>query len=191
MLMRIYKGLLKKHGKQNWWPTLTNNKFEICIGAILTQNTNWKNVEKALDNLIRDNTIDPDKIVEMPTKRLERLVRPSGFFRQKAKRLKEFSKFVLTYGSFERFLSNVTRDELLSVNGIGKETADSILLYACGKPLFVVDKYTRELLSEHNFIDGDEEYDEIKNIFESSLPKDVELYKHFHALIVVDGKKNR
>lgn len=189
--MKIYKELLKKHGKQNWWPTLTSNKFEICIGAILTQNTNWKNAEKALVNLIDANAINPEKIATMPIKMLERLIRPSGFFRQKAKRLKEFSRFVLSYGSFDKFLSDVTREELLSVKGIGNETADSILLYACEKPFFVVDSYTRRLLLKHRLIKGNEKYDDIRNFFESRLPKDVELYKQFHALIVVDGKNNR
>jgi len=188
MLRMTYKELLKKHGKQNWWPSVTRKKFEICIGAILTQNTNWRNVEKAIANLIDVDAIDPVAILNMPTNKLEGLIRPSGFFRQKAKRLKEFSEFVLSYGSFEKFAKNVTREELLDVNGIGKETADSILLYACGKPYFVVDAYTRRLFSNLGLIKGDEEYDDIRQLFESKLPKNVELYKEFHALIVKHGK---
>lgn len=188
MLRVTYRELLKRYGKQNWWPSVTRNKFEICIGAILTQNTNWRNVEKAIGNLIDADSVDPATIVNMPAKKLERLIRPSGFFRQKTKRLKELSRFVLSYGSFERFAKNVTREELLSVNGIGKETADSILLYACGKPYFVVDAYTRRLLSGLGLIKGNEEYDEIRRLFESELQKNVELYKEFHALIVKHGK---
>ncbi|MBI2543382.1 MAG: endonuclease III domain-containing protein [Candidatus Aenigmarchaeota archaeon] len=190
--MKLYNELLEKHGKQNWWPVMTDNKFEICIGAILTQNTSWRNVEMALANMIKARTINPSKIASMPTKRLEKMIRPSGFFRQKAKRLKEFSKFVLSYGSFNKFLKNTTREDLLSVKGIGKETADSILLYACGKPFFVVDSYTRRLLSRNNMLDGKKEYDEIREIFESNIPRNIKLYKEFHALIVVNGKnKNR
>jgi len=186
--MKIYKALLQKHGKQNWWPSITRKEFEICIGALLTQNTNWRNVEKAIANLVDADAIDPAKVANMQTMKLEKLIRPSGFFRQKAKRLKEFSKFVLSYGSFEEFKKNITREELLNVNGIGKETADSILLYACGKPYFVVDVYTRRLFSNLGLIKGDEEYDDIRQLFESKLPKDVELYKEFHALIVKNGK---
>lgn len=188
MLMRIYRQLLKEHGNQHWWPSLTKKEFEICIGAILTQNTNWRNVEKAIINLIDADAIDPAIIANMRTSRLEKLIRPSGFFRQKAKRLKEFSRFVLSYDSFENFKQNVTRDELLGINGIGKETADSILLYACEKPYFVVDAYTRRLFSRLGLIRGDEEYDTIKQLFESKLPKDVEIYREFHALIVKHGK---
>ncbi len=188
MLMKIYRELLQKHGKQNWWPSVTKKEFEICMGAILTQNTNWRNVEKAIANLIDANTIDPVNILNMPTSRLEKLIKPSGFFRQKAKRLKEFSKFVLSYGSFKKFKENTSREDLLKVNGIGKETADSILLYACGKPYFVVDAYTRRLFSDMGLIKGDEEYDDIRHLFESKLPKDVELYKEFHALIVKHSK---
>ncbi|MBI2545120.1 MAG: endonuclease III domain-containing protein [Candidatus Aenigmarchaeota archaeon] len=191
MIMKNYKELLKKYGKQNWWPSVTKKEFEICLGAILTQNTNWKNVEKAIANLIDANAMDPESILNMPTNKLEELIKPSGFFKQKTKRLKEFSKFVLSYGSFENFKKNATREQLLNVNGIGKETADSILLYACGKPYFVVDTYTRRLFSNLGLIKGDEKYDNIRQLFESKLPKDVELYKEFHALIVKHGKMGK
>lgn len=187
-MKKLYKRLLRKHGRQKWWPTITGNKFEVCVGAILTQNTSWKNVEKALANLINEDAMSPEKITAMRMEKLQRLVRPSGFFRQKAKRLKEFSRFVLSFGSLERFLSDVTREELLDVKGIGEETADSMLLYACGKPYFVVDAYTRRLLADENVIRGDEKYDYVRNLFESSIDRDVELYKQFHALIVVDRK---
>jgi len=191
MLVKIYKQLLQKYGEQNWWPTETKSRFEICVGAILTQNTSWKNVEKAIKNLIEADAINPEKIAGMPVRKLERLIRPSGFFRQKAKRLKVFSKFVLSYGSVDNFTKNVSREELLDVNGIGKETADSILLYACGRPCFVVDAYTRRLFSELGIIKGKEGYDEIKGMCENKLPKDVNMYKEFHALIVEHMKRKR
>jgi len=191
MLVKIYKQLLQKYGEQNWWPTETKSRFEICIGAILTQNTSWKNVEKAIKNLIEADAIDPEKLAGMPIRRLERLIRPSGFFRQKAKRLKVFSRFVLSYGSVDDFSKNVSREELLDVNGIGRETADSILLYACNRICFVVDAYTTRLFSELGVINGKEKYDEIKEMCESRLPKDVNVYKEFHALIVEHMKKRK
>ncbi len=189
MLLKIYKKLLKRYGNQNWWPIRTKNKFEICIGAILTQNTSWKNVEIAIANLIEADAIDAKKIASMAIRRLEKLIRPSGFFRQKARRLKEFSRFVISYGIFNNFVKNVSREDLLEVKGIGKETADSILLYACNKPYFVVDNYTRRLLAELGVIKGNESYDEIRKMFEKSLPRHVVLYKEFHALIVEHMKK--
>jgi len=189
MLVKIYKQLLQRYGEQNWWPTKTKSRFEICIGAILTQNTSWKNVEKAIENLIEADVIDPKKIASMPIRRLERLIRPSGFFKQKAKRLNVFSRFLLSYGSVDDFAKNVSREELLEVNGIGKETADSILLYACNRPCFVVDAYTRRLFSDLGIIKGKEKYDEIKEMCENKLPNDVNLYKEFHALIVEHMKR--
>lgn len=186
-LMKLYNLLLKNHGHQSWWPCKTGNKFEICIGAILTQNTNWGNVEKAISNLVTANAIDPKKIAEMNIRKLQSLIKPSGFFRQKAKRLKEFSKFVLTFGTVEKFLKYVTRDELLNVKGIGHETADSILLYACGKPYFVVDAYTRRMFSSLGLIE-DTDYEVIRNFFEERVPQDAQLYKEFHALIVKHAK---
>jgi endonuclease-3 related protein len=191
MMLTLYKKLLKAHGRQDWWPVRTKNNFEICIGAILTQNTNWKNVEKAIGNLIEADAVDEKKISSMQIGRLEKLIRPSGFFRQKSRRLKEFSRFVISYGVFDDFVRNVSREDLLKVKGIGKETADSILLYACSKPYFVVDSYTRRMLAEIGLIKGDEPYDEIREMIEDKLPRDLELYKEFHALIVEHMKKKR
>lgn len=185
--MKIYNTLLKHHGRQNWWPCKTGNKFEICIGAILTQNTNWDNVEKAISNLVDAKAISPGKIAKMDARRLQSLIRPSGFFRQKSRRLKDFSAFVLTFGTVRNFLENVAREQLLAVKGIGPETADSILLYACEKPYFVVDAYTRRMFTSLGMIDS-EDYGHIRNYFESKLPKDAKLYNEFHALIVRHAK---
>ncbi len=187
--MKIYNLILKQHGHQNWWPSQTGSKFEVCIGAILTQNTNWSNVEKAIGNMIKEDCVSPEKISAMSIRRLESLVRPSGFFRQKARRLREFSKFVLRLGSMENFAKKVTREELLGINGIGPETADSILLYACGKPYFVVDAYTRRMFSAIGLIEPDAGYESVRSFFEKNLEKKTELYKEFHALIVKHSKK--
>ncbi len=187
MLMRIYDALLKRHGRQNWWPCKTGNTFEVCVGAILTQNTNWNNVEKAIGNLIKAKCIDARKIAAMDNGKLQSLIRPSGFFRQKAKRLKEFSHFVLSFGTMNNFIKDVTRGELLNVRGIGPETADSILLYACDKPYFVVDAYTRRMLSSLRLLNS-EDYERIRNFFERNVPQDANLYKEFHALIVKHAK---
>lgn len=185
MLMRIYNKLLNEYGPQKWWPTIDkDNKFEIIVGAILTQNTNWGNVERALDNLINARALSPEKIARMNIRKLENLVRPSGFYKQKARRLKEFSIFVTSFKSLDDFLRNVTRGELLSINGIGRETADSILLYACRKPFFVIDAYTRRVFSRLKLIDGKEDYDEIRGFFEERIPRDLNIYKEYHALIV-------
>lgn len=186
-LMDIYDTLLKFHGHQKWWPCRTGNKFEICVGAILTQNTNWGNVEKAIGNLIKAQAISAEKIVGIDIRKLQSLIKPSGFFRQKALRLKEFSRFVLTFGSIDNFLRNVTREELLNVKGIGPETADSILLYACEKPYFVIDAYTRRMFSSLDLIE-DTDYEYIRNFFERRVPRDAQLYKEFHALIVKHAK---
>jgi endonuclease-3 related protein len=189
MLMKIYSTLLKEHGPQRWWPCRTANRFEICVGAILTQNTSWTNVEKAIDNLIKARCLDARKIARMHITKLQKLIRPSGFFRQKSKRLKDFSAFVLGFGSTGNFLKSVTRGALLQVNGIGPETADSILLYACDRPYFVVDSYTRRMLSSLGLIDANSEYESIKQFFEERLEMDVGLYKEFHALIVRHSKE--
>ena len=190
-LLGLYRELRAKHGPQKWWPQRTEEKFEICIGTILTQNTAWRNVEKALDNLIAEDAVSPEKIAAMHERKLQRIIRPSGFFRQKSKRLKILARFVLSYGSFGGFSKRITREELLRVKGIGRETADCILLYACGKPFFVVDAYTRRLLSSRGFINGGERYDEIQGLFESSLPKSVRVYREYHGLIVQEGKELR
>ena len=188
-LISIYKKLLRKHGKQKWWPVkhdFVPAELEICIGAILTQNTNWRNVEKALQNLSDAGAVSAERIAKMRLSKLEKLIRPSGFYRQKAGRLKKFCAFVVQFNG--NFYKDVTREHLLSLNGIGRETADSILLYACNKPFFVVDAYTRRLLSQEKIIRGSENYDQIRGMFEDQLPRKTKIYKEFHALIVQNGK---
>ncbi len=197
-IINIYRALLEKYGSQLWWPTTRegevnpqytggpkNNRqrLEIAIGAILTQNTSWKNVEKAIVNLNRENLIDLEELKQVKVERLEELIRPSGFYKQKAERLKIFVKFL----SNKNF-SELTREELLKVKGIGPETADSILLYACGKQEFVVDAYTKRIFSRLGLIDS-ENYQEVKNFFQANLPQNTKLYQEFHALIVEHAKR--
>lgn len=188
-ILRLYKQLKKQHGRANdWWPTSHNFKpaqFEIVVGAFLTQNTNWRNVEKALTNLALERKLTAKSIAETPLITLQKLVRPSGFYRQKAGRLRELCRFI---ESCDDFYGSVTREQLLALTGVGKETADSILLYACNKPYFVIDAYTRRLLLREKLANGKEKYDELRSLFESSLPKSVKLYKEFHALIVEHEK---
>ena len=128
------------------------------------------------------------KGIDVDIEKLESAIKPSGFYKQKSERLKEFCKFILNYKG--NFYKQVKREELLTIKGIGRETADSILLYACNKPFFIVDNYTRRLLSFINLIKGDEDYDKIQELCESKLPKDTKLYQEFHALIVEEGKQN-
>ncbi len=184
---------MKSHfGSPGWWPGET--PFEIMVGAILTQNTAWRNVEVAIENLKKAEAMDPYSISSMPLDHLESLIKPSGFYRQKAKRLKEFCRYMIErYGGDvgkmkERDLWEL-REELLSIRGIGKETADSILLYALEKPIFVVDAYTHRIMSRHGLSPEEVTYDELQAIFMESLPKDVKLFNEFHALFVLTGKE--
>jgi endonuclease-3 related protein len=192
MLTKIYASLLKEFGRQEWWPmkrSFRPKEWEVCVGAILTQNTNWKNVERALDSMLRNNLVTPDSLLEIKNEKLEEIIRSSGFYKQKAQRLKTFSKFVLGFGSFANFKKSVERSELLKVKGIGPETCDSILLYACGRPCFVIDAYTKRFAKSLGIRRNG--YESLREYFESRLPKDVELYKEFHALIVERGKRGR
>lgn len=185
MLMRLYRGMLREYGGQHWWPAET--QYEVVVGALLTQNTAWGNVEMALANLKKAGALSPEKIMRMRTARLESLIRPSGFYRQKAGRLKLLTKRYLEMAARG---APPSREELLAVDGVGKETADSILLYAFGLPHFVIDAYTRRFCAHHRLFRG-KEYDGYKRFFESSLPRSVPLYKEFHALIVRWGKDVR
>lgn len=190
MVEKIYKMLLKKYGRQNWWPISGNfdpPELEICIGAVLTQNTNWKNVEKALESMISQKRTSARSIANCPIEVLEQTIRSSGFFRQKAERIQELCKFILSFeGDFYR---DITREQLLALPGIGPETADAIMLYACGKPFFVIDAYTRRMFSRFGIIKGNEDYETLRAFFESRLPEDVEMFKEFHALIVEHEKR--
>ncbi len=189
-LIEVYDELFKAFGPQHWWPGDT--PLEIAIGAILTQNTNWKNVEKAIDNLKERNLIDVNGLLSLSDYELSSLIKPSGFFNVKTKRLKSFLNFLKEVGGLEKLKEeedvSTLREILLSVPGVGKETADSIILYALEKPVFVIDAYTRRFLKRHGVLNGNEDYDEIRELFERSLPRDVQIYKEYHALIVKLGK---
>ena len=188
----IYHKLYSHFGPQHWWPGDT--PFEVIVGAILTQNTNWQNVAKAIDNLKKANVLNPDKLQALPIKKLARLIRPSGYYNIKAKRLKEFLRFLFrNYGGnlkkmFARPLNELRR-EILSVKGVGPETADSILLYAGNLPIFVVDAYTKRIFSRHKICKIDAAYDEVQEIFMRNIKKEVKLYNEYHALIVRLGKE--
>ena len=187
----IYRKLYAHFGPQHWWPG--DSALEVMVGAILTQNTNWGNVEKAIGNLKGRRLLSAKKLYQISQRRLASLIRPAGYYNIKAKRLKEFLRFL-----FKNYQGNIKRmsrqdpqqirEQLLSVNGIGPETADSILLYALNKPVFVVDAYTRRILSRHQLIPEDASYDEIQNLFRKHLKKDVKLFNEYHALLVRLGK---
>jgi len=181
-LLKIYQKLLKRFGTQNWWPMqrdFSPPEWEICVGAVLTQNTNWGNVELALKNMKEKGLISRDCIKKVSEKKLAEVIRPAGYYNQKAKKLKILASFS----------GNLTRESLLSLWGLGPETVDSILLYAYGKPYFVVDAYTKRIFTRLGF-GNRKSYDEWRKFFESNLPRSVSLYKEFHALIVKLGKEN-
>ncbi len=190
-LMHIYQTLLDHYGPRNWWPAET--PFEVVIGAILTQNTNWSNVEKAIANLRQANALTVETLLNLEVEQLEQLIRPSGFFRQKTERLQLFCRHLDSHhqGNLATLLMqglNPIREELLCMKGIGPETADSILLYAGQYPSFVVDAYTGRLFSRLGVLSGKEKYAEIRKFFMSRLPQDVQLYNEYHALIVIHCK---
>ncbi|MFA6131556.1 MAG: endonuclease [Patescibacteria group bacterium] len=186
----VYKELFAEYGHQHWWPKHKGKKrrgfdprFEIIVGAVLTQNTSWKNVEKAIECLFEKNLLDAISIAEAPIKRLETCIRSSGYYKQKAKKLKIVANFFLEHKK------KPSREELLSLWGIGRETADSILLYAFNHPIFVVDAYTRRLLAAHGQKKlAEADYDKIRMFFETHLPSDYKLFNEYHALIVAWGK---
>ncbi|MCA9405487.1 MAG: endonuclease III domain-containing protein [Candidatus Omnitrophica bacterium] len=187
ILKNIYQRLFKTYGPQHWWPGET--KFEIIVGAILTQNTNWQNVEKAIANLKQAQCLNPKALKNVKVSRLTAFIRPSGYFNIKAKRLKNFINFL--FEEYDGNLSRMSREEtgilrqkLLAVNGIGPETADSILLYAFDKPVFVVDAYTKRIFSRHHIVGAGEEYHSVQRVFTESLPADIPVYNEYHALIV-------
>ncbi|MBI1883383.1 MAG: endonuclease III domain-containing protein [Chlamydiae bacterium] len=190
-LFRIYKTLYQSLGPQSWWPGET--PLEVMVGAVLTQNTAWSNVEKAIQNLKKSGVLSLKKLRALSLKKLSQWIRPSGYFNLKAKRLKVLIDWFWTraQGKAARLkkinLASLRKD-LLGVYGVGPETADSILLYALDKKTFVVDAYTKRIFSRHGFIREDESYENVKNIFEKALPKSLKIYNEFHALIVKVGK---
>jgi endonuclease III related protein len=164
--------MFRRYGKQNWWPA--HSRLEVIVGAYLTQNTNWSNVEKAIANLRRARVLSVAGLREIPVARLQRLIRPSGYFRQKAKKLKTFIHFLNKQyrGSLDRMFARPTlelREELLALNGVGPETADSILLYAGNHHVFVVDAYTRRIFERHGIITPKTKYEEIRALVEDAL----------------------
>jgi endonuclease-3 related protein len=191
ILKDIYQRLYRAFGPQHWWPGDT--PFEVAAGAILTQNTNWDNVEKAIENLKKNEALSARSLNEMPAKKLSELIRPAGYFNIKAARLKSFVGFLMNcYGGSMKKMRNEDmssmREELLRVNGIGPETADSILLYALEKPVFVIDAYTKRVLARHGVMDHDKSYAEFQGLFHSGLKRDVTVFNEYHALLVRLGK---
>jgi endonuclease III related protein len=189
--MAVYRALLAKWGPQHWWPGRT--RLEIAVGAILTQNTAWTNVEKAIRRLRRARALNLRALHGASLEQLADWIRPAGYFRVKARRLRAFTTLVVNEfgGDLRRLFALDTatlRRKLLSVNGIGPETADSILLYAAGRPVFVVDAYTRRFMSRHGWLPAKIEYDEVARIMAGGVPRSVRLYNEFHALIVALGK---
>ncbi|MBI5675644.1 MAG: endonuclease III domain-containing protein [Nitrospirae bacterium] len=192
IISRIYKTLYISFGPQKWWPGDT--PFEIIVGAILTQNTNWGNVEKAINNLKTDKALNSKTLHKMPHKRLASLIRPAGYFNIKAGRLKNFLAFFDNNykGSIKRMNAEKTyalREKLLDVNGIGPETADSILLYAFQRPVFVIDAYTKRVLHRHGVVPENASYHELQDFFHGNLLPDVQLFNEYHALFVKAGKE--
>jgi endonuclease III related protein len=213
-ILEIYNQLLKMYGNQGWWPLLEldnkskinitksgslngyhpgdysyprteSQKFEICIGAILTQNTAWPNVEKALQNLKKLDAINPEKILSLDENKLKQAIKPAGYFNQKTRYLKEITSFFISLNG-----KSPSRNELLAVKGVGNETADSILLYAFGQPEFVVDAYTKRIFFHLGIMGEKAKYHEIKELFEKSLNKNHILFQEYHALLVEHAKRH-
>jgi len=189
-LLELYNRLLNAYGPQHWWPAET--AFEIMVGAVLTQNTAWINVEQAIANLKDAGKLALNPMSRMTERRLARLIRPSGYFNVKARRLKALCSWLQAAGGVHRLRRIPTerlRPALLAVHGIGPESADAILLYACKRPVFVIDAYTRRLLKTLNLSNGDEQYDVLRSGFESALAADAAMFNEYHALIVRHAKE--
>ena len=191
-LPELYRLLYEHYGPQGWWPVDreyhrkngSDPREEIVIGAILTQNTNWKNVAKALENLKKNSLLSFRAIIDLPLQSLEELIRPSGYYRQKARRLKEVCKALSPVDK----VTSISREDLLSIRGIGPETADAILLYAGNRPFFVIDAYTARIMERVFGMTGS--YEELRSYFEDNLPREVQLYKEFHALLDRHAKQH-
>ncbi len=191
-LNEIYQLLFERFGPQHWWPGET--QFEIIVGAILTQNTNWTNVEKAIANLKSAGCLIPEKLYHLDLPRLAELIRPAGYYNIKAKRLKSFLNWL--FENYDGRLSNLQnldterlRAELLGIKGVGRETADSILLYAFDRPIFVVDAYTARVAIRHGLIEPGADYEQLREVFQSNLPENIQHFNEYHALLVKVGKE--
>lgn len=210
-IKKIYEFLLNLYGRQGWFPLIElhsygvnptksgsingyhpgdysypkneKQKFEICVGLILTQNTSWVGAEKALVNLYDEKVLNPKGIDEVSEEKLKSCIKPAGYFNQKSKYLKEFVEF------FNNIKDTPSREDLLNVKGVGKETADGMLLYAFKQPYFVVDAYTKRILTNLGIIDGGYKYEEIRKIFEDNLERDFRIYQEYHALLVEHAKR--
>lgn len=183
----IFDILYDHFGPQEWWPGET--PFEIAVGAILTQNTNWSNVKKAIDALKNGGVLSYEALSRLSADDIAPLIRPSGYYNLKAGRIRNLLDMIAVEynGDFDHFLRDSmgsVRENLLMVKGVGPETADSILLYACGHPVFVVDAYTHRVFSRHNLADEETDYDTLQSLFDAHLPEDVQLFNEYHALIV-------
>ena len=191
LLQELFERLLAALGPQGWWPGET--PFEVALGAILTQNTNWNNVARVIAGLKEAGLLAPGPLKELPEGDLARWLKPAGYFNLKASRLKNFLDFLGRYqDSMERLAQGdleALRPALLQVKGVGPETADSILLYALNKPTFVVDAYTFRILSRHGVTGGPASYEELRQLFMAHLPPQVPLYQEYHALLVRVGKE--
>jgi len=192
-LPAYYRTLFQAYGPQRWWPART--RFEVIVGSVLTQNVSWVNAEKAIGSLRRAGLLTPARMSAASPARLQSLIRPAGSFRSKARTLLGFLRFLERRhgGTLSRCLRQpkaILRTQLLGLRGIGPETADSIILYAAGHPSFVVDAYARRILERHGLLDGTEGYEEVRLLFESSLPADPKIFNDYHALLVRVGKEH-
>jgi endonuclease-3 related protein len=189
-LLAVYDRLLQCYGGQNWWPA--DSAFEVMVGAILTQNTAWTNVERAIQNLKDAGVLSFRKLPTVPKARLAELIRPAGYFNVKAERLLNYCSFLVQSGgdaALRELQTDALRQALLSVNGVGPETADDILLYAFERPVFVIDAYTRRIFFRLGLAQGDEDYEELRAGFESALGPQVKQYNEYHALLVRHAKE--
>ena len=186
----MYRRLLAAFGPQGWWPA--DSPFEVLIGAVLTQNTSWRGVESAIANLRARKLLAPAPLLGCRPDELARLIRPAGCPNVKARRLHNLLELVRRRGGIagmRKLSTPLLRQDLLAVNGIGPETADSVLLYAFNRPVFVIDAYTRRILSRHRLITGRESYDRLRCLLEAALPREYQLYNEYHALLVAVGKR--
>ena len=197
MFNEIYEKLLEAYGPQGWWPVTPPGekqpsytggprsqaqRFEVAVGALLTQNTAWLNASRAIENLNEAGLLSPDGIAKTDERSLASLIRPAGYFNQKAKRLKGLARFFSSGGA-------ITREGLLALEGVGPETADSIMLYGFGKPFFVIDAYTRRVFDRLGLVEEKAPYERIREVFETAFPRNVHVYKEYHALIVEHAKR--
>jgi len=186
-LLGIYRKLYASHGPQHWWPG--DGPFEVMLGAVLTQNTAWSNVERAIDNLKAAGLMDLQALLQTAETQLAQHIRPAGYFNVKARRVLSLCRFLTAHANLAELNDHELRERLLAVHGIGPETADDILLYAFERPVFVIDAYTRRLFSRLGLVEPDAGYETLRRAFEQALGPDVPLYNEYHALIVRHAKE--